>query len=146
MSNDDLPPGVIPLTADMLDPTGPLVTALRKNSAAATDAPPERSGDGWKGTIGGFCPVQGHGDVDGLNWYFRARGESWSFEVWREPFGEYGALPEPDALWMAEAEYGEGDYDASWMPYSHAWQFIEASIATGRACNWVTPSEGPAHE
>ena len=128
-----LPFGAVLLTEEMLDPAGPLVTAIRTNSAAATDAPAVREGPGWSGMIGGFCPVQGYGNVDGMNWYFRARGDAWSFEVWDAPFGDGGKLPVGDPLWLAEADYGEGDYDASWMPFSHAWRFIEESIALFRA-------------
>lgn len=56
--------------------------------------------------IGGFCPVQAEGDVDGKPFYFRARGDTWVLRVgdnvfsptaWRysEPFGKW-----PDAGWM----------------------------------------------
>lgn len=31
----------------------------------------------------GFCPVQGHGSLDGLRWYFRARHQHWQFHVAR---------------------------------------------------------------
>jgi hypothetical protein len=135
MSDDDkLPPGVIPVTPEMLDPWGP-------ECDKAEDAPPTRDGDGWRGRIEGFCPVQGYGEVDGLTWYFRARHDAWSFEVWREPFQANGRLPEPDALWATFDEYGEGDHDASWMPFSHAWKYIEESIAKGRACKWSGQSE-----
>jgi len=139
--SDDLPPGVIPLTDEMLDPKGPLVTAIRENSAKAKDAPTMREGPGWAGMIEGFCPVQGFGNVDGLNWYFRARHDAWSFEVWREPFGIDGALPDGDPIWSADGEYGDGEHDASWMPFSVAWQYIEASIATGRETGWSMPNE-----
>lgn len=139
-SKKPLPPGFIEVTPEMMDPNGPLATHIRAECDKAEDAPPTRDGDGWRGRIEGFCPVQGYGEVDGLTWYFRARHDAWSFEVWREPFQPDGRLPEPNAMWMAEAEYGEGDHDASWMPFSHAWQYIEASIATGRACGWSMPN------
>lgn len=32
-------------------------------------------------TIGGQCPVQAEGTIDGHGFYFRARGESWSIQV-----------------------------------------------------------------
>lgn len=95
-SSEPLPPGLIPVTVEMLDPNGPLATHVRTESAKARDASPDKSGEGWEGSIDGFCPVQGQGTVDGLNWYFRARHSAWSFEVWREAFGPDGALPQAD--------------------------------------------------
>ena len=150
MSTDDekLPFGIITITSEsfepggLLDPNGPLVAAVRENTAVAEDAPRERDGEGWAGEIEGFCPVQGTGTVDGLNWYFRARGEAWSFEVWREAFGPYGELPMVDPLWETYADYGEDDFDASWMPFSHAWRFIEESIEAFRQRETPPRSDG----
>lgn len=31
--------------------------------------------------IDGFAPTQGHGTVDGLPWYYRSRGDSWTLRV-----------------------------------------------------------------
>ena len=31
--------------------------------------------------IGGYCPVQGSGLVDGSEFYFRSRGDSWSMSI-----------------------------------------------------------------
>lgn len=116
--------------------------AIRETCEEKEDVPAEREGQGWNGKIQGFCPVQGYGVVDGLNWYFRARHSGWSFEAWREPFGEQGALPSADPLWWCQEDYGEGDYDASWMPLSDAWGYVEASIKAGRAAEWAMPPEG----
>lgn len=33
------------------------------------------------GELAGYVPVQGQGDLDGLYWYFRARGSEWRFQV-----------------------------------------------------------------
>lgn len=115
--------------------------AIREQCARKEDAPANREGDGWKGSIYGFCPVQGEGTVDGMWWYFRARHDSWSFEVWRKSFGPDGSLPDGPPIWSADAEYDDGDGNASWMPFSHAWQCIEASIATGRETGWSMPNE-----
>lgn len=130
----------------MSDPWKAVADALNATCAELEDAPAERSGEGWSGAIGGFCPVQGLGTVDGLHWYFRARWESWRFEVWREPFGPHGSLPASEPMWRAEAEYDQGDGDASWMRRSHAWQYIEASIETGRACGWSMPADSEKEE
>jgi len=44
------------------------------------------SDDGFKiDMLGGNVPVQGEGTIDGLPWYFRARGRGWSFEVCKDP-------------------------------------------------------------
>lgn len=59
-------------------------------------------------TIGGNCPVQAEGLIAGVPFYFRARGDRWSFSVGRDPIGEpdfdyvedYGVWPE--AGWMPE--------------------------------------------
>ena len=37
---------------------------------------------GIKGFFAGETPVQGEGLVDGIEWYFRARGTTWSVEVY----------------------------------------------------------------
>lgn len=139
---DDLPPGVIPVTQEMLDPNGPFATAIRKNVAQAEDAPSVREGDGWAGMLEGFCPVQGYGHVDTFNWYFRARHESWSFETYSAPFGPHGELPEEEAIvWETRADYGTETFDASWMPFSDAWRFIEESIAAFRTWRSEQTSE-----
>lgn len=113
---------------------------LRARVAELEDAPAERSGAGWQGAVYGFCPVQGHGTVDGLSWYFRARHDEWRFEVWREPFGPYGHLPAGDPIWKVETDY---DGDASWMPISVAWALIEQCIAMGREQAWTMLGGAP---
>lgn len=61
--------------------------------------------------IGGNCPVQAEGTINGENFYFRARGAHWSLEIgghdpcakcdwsYDEPYGIW-----PDAGWMTEDE------------------------------------------
>jgi hypothetical protein len=122
------------------DPWAVVRKAINEACEEKEDAPVEREGSGWKGRVIGFCPVQGEGTVDGLTWYFRARHDAWSFDVWREPMQPSGDLPTTEPIWSANAPYDDGDGDASWMPYSHAWQYIEACIATGRDTNWAMPS------
>lgn len=62
-------------------------------------------------TIGGNCPVQAEGSINGENFYFRSRGEYWSIDVGgNDPcvkaeftYGErYGKWPE--AGWITEDE------------------------------------------
>jgi hypothetical protein len=71
--------------------------------------------------IGGNCPVQGEGTIDGQEFYFRARGEHWSIGIGGDPVGE----PE----WYYEEGYGSWP-DAGWMPEDEARAFIMA--AAGR--------------
>lgn len=56
-------------------------------------------------SIGGNCPVQAEGSFDDKRFYFRARGEEWSFTVWSAkqassytelPFGEHECQIERD--------------------------------------------------
>ena len=94
------------------------------------DAPLTESGTGWEGIIGGFCPVQGYGEVDGLHWYFRARHDDWTFEVWDEPC--HPELPQKPPVWECFGQYS----NASWMYYSDAWLTIQYAILKGRAESW----------
>jgi hypothetical protein len=40
------------------------------------------------GDVVGFCPVQCEGTIDGLPFYFRARGSAWQFCVAATPAGD----------------------------------------------------------
>jgi hypothetical protein len=139
--------GLIALEASDFEPggmmaaDGPLAKSVRENCARSENAETSREGENWQGIIEGFCPVQGWGNVDGLNWYFRARYDAWSFDVWNVPFEEGRHLPQAEPVWSANAEWGDGgEFDASWMPYSEAWKIIEACIETGREAGWSMPS------
>lgn len=111
--------------------------AWRASTAAFFDeqaANAERAGNGWSGSVHGACPVQGTGLVDGWSWYFRARGEEWSFEVWPPGMFTGGDLPGEHAFfWAAGEALGADFFAGSWMPAAEAWQHIEASIAAFRA-------------
>lgn len=57
--------------------------------------------------LGGNCPVQAEGYINGKPFYFRSRGEFWSMEIGEGPapwsYGErYGSWP--DAGWITAAE------------------------------------------
>lgn len=78
--------------------------------------------------IGGNCPVQGEGTVDGSAFYFRARGDGWQFHV----------APTEDDIFDAptfyiERDYGDGPFDAGWMPLHEAYAFIVEAIGLLRA-------------
>lgn len=82
---------------------------------------------GIVGEIGGQVPVQGDFEMPGWRWgYFRARGQRWTFEVYRrrpvrEASGTYEPLPPHSAL---EWSYGEpwpgGEFAAGWMDWDAA--------------------------
>lgn len=73
----------------------------------------------------GVCPVQGGGEIDGAEFYFRARGRHWSFTVG----------PDDAPLFDVEEEWGDGPYDAGYMDLEEAERLIQrcADEFLGRA-------------
>ena len=67
--------------------------------------------------IGGNCPVQAEGTIDGKEFYFRARHMHWSIGIGGEP------VCEPEWFW--EADYGDLPFDAGWMHEDEARAFIQ---------------------
>ncbi len=67
--------------------------------------------------LGGNCPVQAEGRIDGTPFYFRARGSAWSFSVGED------AISRPD--WSHQESYGDGPFDAGWMSDAEARSFIQ---------------------
>jgi hypothetical protein len=67
--------------------------------------------------IGGNCPVQAEGTINGEEFYFRARGQRWSVGIGGK------VVSEPN--WYYEEPYGEVMYDAGWMTEEEARAFIE---------------------
>lgn len=70
--------------------------------------------------LGGNCPVQAEGTINGMPFYFRARGNMWSFGAGDDPVGAAMGLA---VGWRATGEYGES-YDASWMSEDDAMRII----------------------
>jgi len=62
--------------------------------------------------LGGNCPVQAEGTINGQPFYFRARGDSWRMNI-----GD----------WSYEEDYGTGPFDAGWMTEDEARAFIKQS-------------------
>lgn len=62
--------------------------------------------------ISGQCPVQAEGEVDGFSFYFRARGNHWSFEIGNNE-------------WYREERYGDKPFEAGWMTHEEALILIE---------------------
>lgn len=86
-------------------------------------------GEGLKiDCLGGNCPVQAEGTIDGVPFYFRARHRHWGMGIGGEP------VCEPQ--WYRERPYGIGEFDAGYMPLEDAERFIRACAAdflAGRA-------------
>jgi hypothetical protein len=64
--------------------------------------------------LGGNCPVQATGTIREREFYFRARGSHWSFDVFLTP----------NVTWTYSENYGTG-FDAGWMTEDEARGFIE---------------------
>lgn len=83
--------------------------------------------------IGGACPVQAEGTVDGIPFYFRARGDEWSMSIGLDPVDvSCGFAPG----FHYEEDYGDGPYDAGWMEEDEARAFIEKAAAL-----WTPPPQ-----
>lgn len=69
-------------------------------------------------TIGGLCPVQAEGTIDGKPFYFRARGQRWTIGIEGEPVG----FP----AWFYAQPYGE-PHEAGYLdsPEATAKAFIQ---------------------
>ena len=79
--------------------------------------------------IYGQCPVQADGMIDGLPFYFRARGDKWSFSV-----APAGVDPVVHADWVHYADYDEkGPLAAGWMSHDEARDFIQEAAVLYRS-------------
>jgi hypothetical protein len=75
--------------------------------------------------IGGNCPVQAEGRINGHKFYFRARGEHWSIGV--------GGDPIMNPAWSYEEPYGDEPFAAGWMTEDEARTFIDKAVGLFRA-------------
>lgn len=79
----------------------------------------------WE-SFGGNCPVQAEGTVNGIPFYFRARGEWWTFGIGDDPVGI--TMGEAEGFYR-ECHYSPGDtYAAGWMPQDEAKAAIRRCI------------------
>ena len=74
-------------------------------------------------SIGGNCPVQAEGTIDGKLFYFRARWNDWSVSVYPTD----GDLLNPD--WFYERPYDGADAAAGWMSENEALSFIGEALS-----------------
>lgn len=80
--------------------------------------------------LGGNCPVQAEGAINGLPFYFRARGCRWTMEIAASAQTPLQYLYDGDGEnWFHEEKWGEGPYDAGWMPEDTAREMIVKAAA-----------------
>lgn len=83
--------------------------------------------------FGGACPVQGTGEVDGFGVYYRARGESWSLDVYDCEI-EGNDLPgDEHQVWSYHRREYVG-YAGGWIDHRESRRNIE--IAVKRFREW----------
>lgn len=79
--------------------------------------------------LGGNCPVQAEGTIDGQRFYFRARGSSWQ---WHVASTDAEIFDKP--TFYLEREYApEQSYAAGWMLQSEAVGFMCEGVRRYRA-------------
>jgi hypothetical protein len=71
------------------------------------------------------APVQFEGELDGLHLYFRARGNHWDCAI--APTLD-DAVAEENLVYYKESDYGQDDFEASWMPHEEALAFVLSCI------------------
>lgn len=69
--------------------------------------------------IGGACPVQAEGTVNGKPFYFRARGAAWRMNIGGDD-SQLVLVPE----WTYGEAYGNEAFAAGWMSEDEARAFI----------------------
>ncbi len=80
-------------------------------------------------SIGGSCPVQASGTIDGKEFYFWSRYQSWSFAVATKAGIDPVDINETsDQGFYLEESYGEGPYDAGYMPIEEAKEIIHRCV------------------
>ena len=84
------------------------------------------------------CPVQIEGTIDGVPYYFRARGEHWSMGIGGDP------IVEPK--WSRWEKWGDGPFDAGWMGVGEGVRIAGECIAAWLEEHGYTETEvAPAH-
>ena len=75
--------------------------------------------------LGGLCPVQAEGTVDGHRFFFRARGARWRLWVAAQP----GPFEDPmgPAAWLHEEPFGSWP-DAGYMDQATAQSLIDRAL------------------
>lgn len=77
--------------------------------------------------LSGLCPVQAQGWVDGMPFYFRARGDQWTMAIHETVTMNIDLAVGDDGNWTYGETYGIVP-DAGYMPFIEALCFIETSV------------------
>jgi hypothetical protein len=82
--------------------------------------------------IGGYCPLQAEGTIDGNHFYFRAKGTRWEFaidEIGNDAVDIIAFTDRPgfklSEQWIDKNHPGDINFSAGYMPESVAKQIIE---------------------
>lgn len=75
--------------------------------------------------LGGYCPVQAEGTIDGKSFYFRARGRRWTMGIGGDPVGHPSELEGKRPEWYRERVWGDSPYAAGWMEEDEARRIIQ---------------------
>lgn len=73
--------------------------------------------------LGGNCPVQAEGTVDGKPFYFRARGNEWRMNIGGE---DEAVIITPE--WTYAENYGAEPFAAGWMSEAEAAAFMNEAF------------------
>lgn len=80
-------------------------------------------------SIGGSCPVQASGTIDGKEFFFWSRYQVWTFAVAVDAGIDPVDINETsDQGFYLEESYGEGPYDAGYMPIEEAKEIIHRCV------------------
>lgn len=71
--------------------------------------------------LGGNCPVQGEGKIDGYDIYFRSRGDNWTFDIGESP------ILGQNSIFSVRGNFGDWPR-AGWMPWFRAYRIIYKCI------------------
>lgn len=95
----------------------PLVVPVRNHTPEELGCTKPLSGDGWEGLFGGNVPVQGFGTLDGYEFYFRARGTSWTLYVAKSSESIYSG-------WSISRTVPGNAYSAGWMSLNRVRRYM----------------------
>ena len=72
--------------------------------------------------LGGACPVQADGTINGVPFYFRARGQRWQMAIGEDPVEISCGMKDG---WYKEEPWGKEMFDAGLMSEETAKEIIE---------------------
>jgi len=124
--------GFIELTPEVIASLGRAIQA-RKDAGEFNEGG-VAMGEGYSLAVGGNCPVQAEGLVDGMPAYFRARHSSWRLSIAGTPDGDPVLISNNDGTaWTHGEQWPGGEHDAGWMNFGQASACIAKAVALYRA-------------